>query len=58
MSDNKLVKAITDAATITVHAAGFGWLAKKTVKETFTADPSSSAMNYVSSQRLWLEALH
>ena len=47
MSDNKLVKSILDAAAITGIAAGIGWIAKKTVKETFTADPSSNVMNYV-----------
>ena len=47
MSDNKLVKTIMDAATITGLAAGIGWAAKKVVKENFTSDPSSSAMNYV-----------
>ena len=41
MSDNKLVKAVTDAATQT------GSIAKKVVKETFTADPSSNVMSYV-----------
>ena len=39
MSDNKLVKSVLDAATITGLAAGIGWIAKKTVKENFTADP-------------------
>ena len=47
MSDNKLVKPVTDAATLTGLAAGIGWIAKKVVKETFTADPSSNVMNYV-----------
>ena len=46
MSDNKLVKTIVDAATLTGLAAGIGWLAKKFVKENFTSDPSGSAMNY------------
>ena len=46
MSDNKLVKTIMDAATLTGLAAGIGWAAKKVVKETFTADPSSNVMNY------------
>ena len=46
MSDNKLVKTIIDAATLTGFAAGIGWLAKKVVKENFTSDPSVSAMNY------------
>ena len=27
--------------------AGIGWVAKKAVKENFTADPSSNAMSYV-----------
>ena len=47
MTDNKLVKTILDAATLTGIAAGIGWAAKKVVKENFTSDPSSSAMNYV-----------
>ena len=46
MSDNKPVKTIVDAATLTGLAAGIGWLAKKVVKENFTSDPSGSAMNY------------
>ena len=46
MSDNKLVKTIIDAATLTGFAAGIGWLAKKVVKENFISDPSGSAMNY------------
>ena len=46
MSDNKLVKTIIDAATITGLVAGIGWVAKKVVKDNFTSDLSSSAMNY------------
>ena len=46
MADNKLVKTIMDAATLTGLAAGIGWLAKKVVKENFTSDPSSNVMNY------------
>ena len=46
MSDNKLVKTIMDAATLTGLAAAIGWISKKVVKETFTADPSSNVMNY------------
>ena len=42
MSDNKLVKTIMDATTITGLAAGIGWVAKKVVKENFTSDPSTS----------------
>ena len=47
MSDNKLVKTIFDAATLTGIAAGIGWIAKKVAKENFTPDPSSNVMNYV-----------
>ena len=47
MSDNKLVKTVIDAATLTGLAAGIGWAAKKVVKENFTSDPRSSTMNYV-----------
>ena len=47
MSDNKLVKTIMDAATLTGLAAGIGWAAKKVLKENLTADPSSNVMNYV-----------
>ena len=46
MSDNKFVKAILDAATITGLAAGIGWTAKK-LSETFTTDPSLNVMNFV-----------
>ena len=43
MSDNKLVKTIMDAATLTGIAAGIGWIGKKVVfKENFTNDPSSN----------------
>ena len=47
MTDNKLVETLSDAATITSLAAGFGWIAKKVIKESMTSDPSSSLMNYV-----------
>ena len=46
MSDNKLVKTVLDAATLTGIAAGIGWIAKKIAKENFTPDPSSNVMNY------------
>ena len=46
MSDNKLVKTIMEAGTLTGIAAGIGWIVKKVVKENFTQDPSSSIMNY------------
>ena len=47
MSENKLVKTLTDAATVTGLAAGMGWIAKKVIKEPMTSDPSSSFMNYL-----------
>jgi len=47
MSDNKLVKTVIDAATLTGLAAGIGWAVKKALKENFTSDPSSSFMNYM-----------
>ena len=46
MSDNKLMKTILEAATLTAIAAGTGWIAKKVAKENFTPDPSSNVMNY------------
>jgi len=46
MSENKLVKTFLDVAVRTGLATGIGWIAKKVVKENFTADPSSSSMNY------------
>ena len=46
MSDNKLMKIILDAATLTGLAAFIGCIAKKVVKENFTYDPSSSVINY------------
>ena len=46
MSDNKLVKTILDAATLTAIVAGMGWIAKKVVKENLTPVPSSNVMNY------------
>ena len=47
MTDNKLVKTILDAATLTGIVAGIGWVSKKIVKENVTSDPSSNLMNYV-----------
>ena len=46
MSDNKLVKTVMDAATLTSLAAGISWIVIKVVKENFTADPSSHVLNY------------
>ena len=47
MSDNKLVKSILDAVTITGLVAGIGWIGKKTNNDNFTADPSANNTNYV-----------
>lgn len=46
MSDNKLVKTIIDAATLTCFVAGIGWILKKVIKENFTSDPSSNNVNF------------
>lgn len=46
MADSKLVKSLIDAATITGLVAGIGWVAKKALKMSFTADPSNSFENY------------
>ena len=46
MSDNKLVKTILEAATLSGIVAGIGWVSKKVAKENFTSDPSSNVMNY------------
>ena len=47
MPDNKLVKTILDAGTLTALAAGIGWVLKEVLKENMTADASGSVMNYV-----------
>jgi len=47
MSDNKLVKAITDSAVLVGLAAGVGYLGKKVLRENFLGDPSTNVMNYV-----------
>ena len=44
MSDNKLVKTVMEAATLSRHHR-LG--KKKLLKENVTADPSASIMNYV-----------
>ena len=44
---NKLVKTLTGATTITGIAAGYGWVAKKVVKELMTSDSSANLMNYM-----------
>ena len=51
MSDNKLVKTIMDAATLTGLVSGIGWVAKKVVKENFTSDPSGEFLGHVSAKQ-------
>ena len=46
MSDNKLVKTITDALTITGLTAGIPWIANNVVKEYFTSEFISNVMNH------------
>ena len=46
MSDNKLLKTIMEAATLTGLATGIGWAGKKVLKEDVTANPSANIMNY------------
>ena len=46
MSENKLVKTVTDAAVLVGLSAGVGYVAKKAIRESFTSDPSSNIMNY------------
>ena len=47
ISDNKLVKALTDSATLPGLAAGIGLVAKKVIEEPMTSDPCSNLMIYV-----------
>ena len=47
MSENKLVKTVTDATVLIGLSAGVGYIAKKAIKESFINDPSSSVINYV-----------
>ena len=47
MFDKKLVKTFTDAATLSGLAPGYGWIAKKVIKELMTSDPSSNLIYYV-----------
>ena len=36
-----------DATTLTGLAGGIGWIGKKVVKQSMTAEPSGDLMNYV-----------
>ena len=45
-AENKLVKTITDSATLIGSSACVGYIGKKALKESFIKDPSSDVMNY------------
>ena len=47
MSNNKLVKTVTDSAVLMGLAAAVGYVGKNALKESFIGDPSSNFMNYV-----------
>ena len=44
--ESNLVKTVTDSAVIMGLSAGVGYIAKKTMKESFLSDPSSNIANY------------
>ena len=44
MSDNKLVKTLTNSANLTELATTIGLVAKKVIKEPMTSDLSSNLM--------------
>ena len=46
ISDNTLVKTVTDSGVLVGLAAGVGYVGKKALRESFIGDPSSSIMNY------------
>ena len=46
MSSTKMVKTITESATLVGISAGVGWVGRKVLKEPFISDPSSNIMNY------------
>ncbi|KAK3733636.1 hypothetical protein QZH41_003401 [Actinostola sp. cb2023] len=45
-AENKLIKTVTDASVVIGIAAAVGYVGKKTMKESFINDPSSSLTNY------------
>ena len=47
MSENKLVKTVTDSTVLIGIAAAVGYVGKKALKESLINDPSSSVMNFV-----------
>ena len=47
MSENKLVKTVTDSTVLIGIAAAVGYVGKKALKESLIGDPLSSVMNFV-----------
>ena len=46
MSDNKLLKTVMDATSLSGLVGDIGWIAKKLLKKNFTADSGSNVMNH------------
>ena len=46
MSENKIVKTLTDASVVVGLAAAIGYIGKKAMNESFINDPSTSLSNY------------
>ena len=44
--ENKLIKSVTEAAVVIGIASVVGYIAKKSIKENFLGDPSTSITNY------------
>ena len=53
MTSNKMVKTITEAATLVGISAGVGWVGRKVLKEPLISDPSSNIMKYAK----WVDSL-
>ena len=47
MSDNKLIKTVLDAASLTGLAAGIGWVAGKKKQSKKTSPLTQAVMRYV-----------
>ncbi|KAK3726831.1 hypothetical protein QZH41_005370 [Actinostola sp. cb2023] len=56
IEENKLIKTVTDASVVIGIAAAVGYVGKKTMKESFINDPSSSLQNY-GLRFVWLRSL-
>ena len=59
MSDNKLVKSILDAATITGLVSGIGWIGRKIHQRRLNKRPQCKCYELRQVQQLsWLAASH